>query len=179
MATHDEAGRWLFQEVKQFIFATMVKAPAMSWCLILSYDDNTHSAKVRLQPDGGVFDQVPVLIPFRGLRMPHTSGMQGCCLLIAGMPQVLLGVTYTTRDPLPARGLTLEEDLYAPSIHLSGALYLGVAAELPPPSPLYQYALITVSARAPTLPNARPAATYHCLPSADGSLHWTKVASAP
>jgi len=165
--------------VKQHIYRVLAQLRPFSWCTVLSYDDTSHSAKVRLQPDGGVFDQVPVLIPFRGLRMPHTSGMQGCCLLIMGMPQVLLGVTYTTRDPLPARGLTLEEDLYAPSIHLSGALYLGVASELPPPSALYTYAMITVGPRATGLPNARPAATYQCLPSADGSLHWTKLAAAP
>jgi len=165
--------------VKQHIYRILAQLRPFSWCTVLSYDDTSHSAKVRLQPDGGVFDKVPVLIPFRGMRMPHTSGMQGCCLLIMGMPQVLLGVTYTTRDPLPARGLTLEEDLYAPSIHLSGALYLGVAAELPPPNPLYMYALITVSARAQGLPNARPARIYTCLPSADGSLHWVQVAAAP
>jgi len=165
--------------VKQHIYRILAQLRPFAWCTVLSYDDTSHSAKVRLQPDGGVFDQVPVLIPFRGLRMPHTSGMQGCCLLIAGMPQVLLGVTYTTRDPLPARGLTLEEDLYAPSVHLMGALYLGVAAELPPPIALYQDAMITVGARAANLPNARPARIYACLPSADGSLHWIVMATAP
>lgn len=150
-----------------------------SWCLVSGYDDATHTAMVQL-PDGTTYPGIPILLPFRGLKMPHHSGMQGAVLLIGGQPQVLLGVTYTTRTPIPATGMSLEEDLFVGgNVMLSGALFPGIAAELPPASALYKYAIITVSERATGLPNARPARTYQCLPSADGSLHWVQVAAAP
>ncbi len=179
MSQHNE-GQQLFQDVKQLVSAMLVGADNFAWCRVESYDDVTHTAQVRVEPDGLTYPSVPVLVPFRGVKMPHAAGMQGCCLTLRGEPQVLLGVTYTTRDAHPPKGMMLEESLLVVGdVTIAGGLYLGVSLELPPPLPQYKYALTIVSERPADSPTPRPARTYQLLPSADGSLHWVQVAAAP
>jgi len=170
----------VFEEIKQIVYRIVAQFSPFAWATIVSYDDGDHTCTVALEPDGDTFPHLPILLPFRGMRMPHDAGLQGAVLLIAGIPQVLLGVTYTTHTPIPATGMVIEEAVQVVGdLTVAGGLYLAVAPELPPASSLYTYALLTVGARATGLPNARPARTYQCLPSADGSLHWVPIAVAP
>ncbi len=176
MTGYDE----IFDAIKVMVLGMLVGRDDMSWCTVNSYDDATHTCQVTLRPGGLTFPAVPVLVPFRGVRMPHNGGMQGVVLLLNGEPQVLLGVTYTTKDVIPDRGLMLEESLLViGDVTVAGGLYLGVSMELPPALPQYKYALTTVSERPMGTPNARPARTYVCLPSADGTLRWVAFAAAP
>jgi len=166
----------VYAQIQQMIGRALAAVRLFSWCTVVSYDDVTHTCQVRVEPDGLIYPAVPVLVPFRGLKMPHASGMQGCCLLLGGVPQVLLGVTYTTRDAHPPTGMMLEESLLVVGdVTVAGGLYLGVSMEIPQALPQYKYALVIVSERPPGSPTPRPARTYQCLPSSDGSLHWVQV----
>jgi len=170
----------VYAQIQQMIGRALAALRVFSWCTVVSYDDVTHTCQVRVEPDGLTYPAVPVLVPFRGLKMPHASGMQGGCLLLGGVPQVLLGVTYTTRDAHPPTGMMLEEPLLVVGdVTIAGGLYLGVSMEIPPLLPQYKYALVIVSERPASVGTARPAKVYACLPSANGALTWVQVASAP
>jgi len=170
----------VYAQIQQMIGRALAAVRLFSWCTVISYSEADHTAQVRVEPDGHTYPVVPVLVPFRGLKMPHASGMQGCCLLLGGVPQVLLGVTYTTRDAHPPTGMMLEESLLVVGdVTIAGGLYLGVSMEIPPALPQYKYALVIVSERPASVGTARPARTYTCLPSSDGTLHWVAIASAP
>ncbi len=170
----------VYAQIQQMIGRALAALRLFSWCTVISYSAADHTAQVRVEPDGLTYPAVPVLVPFRGVKMPPSGGMQGCCLLLGGVPQVLLGVTYTTRDAHPPTGMMLEEPLLVVGdVTIAGGLYLGVSMEIPPLLPQYKYALVIVSERPASVGTARPAKVYACLPSANGALTWVQVASAP
>ncbi len=147
------------------------QAPA-AWGTVLSYDETTHTARVRMEPGGGTTGDLPVATVAGGLRLPLRRGDTCRLDLDAGEPVAVAYVIYTTRQQPPAAHLVLEGDVWVGGqVTTARPSPVPRVATLPTPRPELRGSSIILSDGGTTTADV----LYVCLQGVGGAVAWHAV----
>ncbi len=158
--------------VERLVLRLLAEHRGGAWGTVLSYDEVTHAARVRMEPGGGTTGSLPVATVAGGLRLPLRRGDTCRLDLDHGEPVAVAYVIYTARHRPPDAHLSIEGDLWVGGqVTAARPTPLPRVSALPTPRPDLRGCLVLLSDGGTTTADA----LYVCRQEVGGALAWHGV----